>query len=186
MVVHARCASAPRMRAFVVLLLVASAWGFSPRTSTATRVTAGASARITPLASTQVRILEQSTRYDGTLDPHRLAADAEYERAPMVAQRISGATYFATLGACIASPALPVFARLVLIQYVAFSAFEYGFHRWCMHASRGTIADRIFARWNRLHVQVTRVHRIACRWRCHVLHAARVCVRSTMSTQTTT
>ena len=31
--------------------------------------------------------------------------------------------------------------------------FEYCFHRWCMHSTYGTWRDKIFSRWNRLHVQ---------------------------------
>lgn len=83
------------------------------------------------------------------LDPKATALTAEYEPQPH--QQLLGCAYFGTMAGAIA--VAPEFARLILIQYVAFSFFEYTFHRWCMHAPRDTVLDRIFSRWNRLHIQ---------------------------------
>ena len=88
---------------------------------------------------------------DGTLDVIPFSAQAEYELKPR--QRIVGLAYISTLAAVVASARIPSFFRLLGLQYAAFSAFEYCFHRWCMHAKYGTVCDKIFSRWNRLHVQ---------------------------------
>ena len=88
---------------------------------------------------------------DGTLDVIPFSAQAEYELKPR--QRIVGLAYISTLAAVVASARIPPFFRLLGLQYAAFSAFEYCFHRWCMHAKYGTVCDKIFSRWNRLHVQ---------------------------------
>lgn len=91
----------------------------------------------------------RATLPDGRLDPKTVALEAEYELKPH--QRLLGCLYFAGMGTAIAYT--PEFIRLLLIQYVSFSFFEYCFHRWCMHAPRGTPFDKLFARWNRLHLQ---------------------------------
>ena len=88
---------------------------------------------------------------DGTLDVIPFSAQAEYELKPR--QRVVGLAYISTLAAVVASARIPPFFRLLGLQYAAFSAFEYCFHRWCMHAKYGTVCDKIFSRWNRLHVQ---------------------------------
>ena len=88
---------------------------------------------------------------DGTLDVIPFSAQAEYELKPR--QRIVGLAYISTLAAVVASARIPSFFRLLGLQYAAFSAFEYCFHRWSMHAKYGTVCDKIFSRWNRLHVQ---------------------------------
>ena len=88
---------------------------------------------------------------DGTLDVIPFSAQAEYELKPR--QRVIGIAYISTLAAVVASSRIPAFFRLLGLQYAAFSAFEYCFHRWCMHSTYGTWRDKIFSRWNRLHVQ---------------------------------
>ena len=88
---------------------------------------------------------------DGTLDVIPFSAQAEYELKPR--QRVVGVAYISALAAVVASARIPSFFRLLGLQYAAFSAFEYCFHRWCMHAKYGTVCDKIFSRWNRLHVQ---------------------------------
>ncbi|KAJ1459592.1 hypothetical protein M885DRAFT_510731 [Pelagophyceae sp. CCMP2097] len=118
------------------------------------RALVGPARRLRPNTQTTrfaANVLELSTRQDQTLDPHYLAANAKFEKKPLA--RVYGVAYFGATAAAVASEAVHPFARLVLIQYLVFSAFEYCFHRWCMHAPRGTLADRIFQRWNRLHVQ---------------------------------
>ena len=88
---------------------------------------------------------------DGTLDVIPFSAQAEYELKPR--QRVIGLAYISTLCTIVASARIPAFFRLLGLQYAAFSAFEYCFHRWCMHSTYGTWRDKIFSRWNRLHVQ---------------------------------
>ena len=90
---------------------------------------------------------------DGTLDVIPFSAQAEYELKPR--QRVIGLAYISTLCAIVASARIPAFFRLLGLQLAAyaFSAFEYCFHRWCMHSTYGTWRDKIFSRWNRLHVQ---------------------------------
>ena len=95
--------------------------------------------------------LESFVRADGQLDAIGLAAWAKYERKPLA--RPLGVAYFAAMFALIGCQGAPVFLRLLTLQYANYSFFEYVFHRWCMHAKHGTLADRVFARWNRLHVQ---------------------------------
>lgn len=88
---------------------------------------------------------------DGTLDVIPFSAQAEYELKPR--QRVIGVAYVSALTALVTSSRVPAFLRLLGLQYAAYSAFEYCFHRWCMHAKYGTLLDKIFGRWNRLHVQ---------------------------------
>ena len=115
---------------------VQRSWGFvGPQLTTPNRLT---------LRSVPVTL-------EGKLDVPKLAVEASYEKKPYA--QVLGVSYFGALLTAIASEALPSFVRLVLIQYVAFSFFEYGFHRWCMHATKGTWRDKVFARWNRLHIQ---------------------------------
>lgn len=95
-------------------------------------------------------VLAASLRSDHKLDPQVLAINAQFERKPYA--RVLGAAYFAMTCFAIISDGIPAFIRLLLIQYLAFSTFEYGFHRWFMHAEVGTWRDRAFARWNRLHL----------------------------------
>ena len=142
----------PRARVALLLLPCVAAY-VAPRGAHYAPVRVAPRAAALAMSSAHIQVLSRSTHDDGTLDVHRLAATAEYEPAPAVAQRAGGVAYFALLARLVAARALPAFARLVLLQYVAFSAFEYTFHRWCMHAKRGTPADVVFARWNRLHVQ---------------------------------
>lgn len=104
-----------------------------------------------PKTADDVLTLESFVKADGRLDPIGLAAWAGYEKKPFA--RPLGFAYFGALFAFVAAPAAPVFARLLALQYFNYSLFEYCFHRWCMHAKDGTLCDRIFARWNRLHVQ---------------------------------
>ena len=73
---------------------------------------------------------------DGTLDVIPFSAQAEYELKPR--QRIIGLAYISTLCTIVASSRIPAFFRLLGLQYAAFSAFEYCFHRWCMHSTYGT------------------------------------------------
>lgn len=99
--------------------------------------------------------LASFTRGDGSLDPIGLAAWAKYERKPR--QRPIGVAWLGALVAAIGAPRLGAFPRLVALQYLIYSFFEYGFHRFCMHAPNDSPVDRAFARlgapWNRLHVQ---------------------------------
>lgn len=95
-------------------------------------------------------VLAASLRSDHKLDPQVLAINAQFERKPYA--RVLGATYFAMTWCAILFDGLPAFVRLLLIQYLAFSTFEYCFHRWFMHAEVGTWRDRVFARWNHLHL----------------------------------
>lgn len=87
----------------------------------------------------------------GRLDVRAASMDSKFERKPFA--RLYGVAYFSAMACGVASGDLPDFVRLLLVQYLAFSGFEYVFHRWCMHATRGTWRDKLFSKWNRLHLQ---------------------------------
>uniref|UniRef100_A0A7S3JRG9 Fatty acid desaturase domain-containing protein n=1 Tax=Aureoumbra lagunensis TaxID=44058 RepID=A0A7S3JRG9_9STRA len=99
----------------------------------------------------KVSLVESATMENGKLDVRKLSAEAAFETKPLA--QVWGLIYFGIMTTAVFSTILPGFVRLILIQYIAFSFFEYSFHRWCMHAPRGSVRDKIFARWNRLHVQ---------------------------------
>eukprot|EP00746_Dinoflagellata_sp_MGD_P006985 gnl/MRDRNA2_/MRDRNA2_113800_c0_seq1.p1 gnl/MRDRNA2_/MRDRNA2_113800_c0~~gnl/MRDRNA2_/MRDRNA2_113800_c0_seq1.p1 ORF type:complete len:364 (-),score=28.82 gnl/MRDRNA2_/MRDRNA2_113800_c0_seq1:224-1315(-) len=86
------------------------------------------------------------------VDLTREVAETNFVKAPFWQQ---AAWYMATasmLAAIGATGTVPVSVRLVLASVIAFSNFEYCFHRWVMHAPAESLAHRTFGKFQDLHV----------------------------------